>query len=95
MQKIRKGFLLIESMTALWLAVLIISTLTLTVFVQYQQLKQLETRVTAHKLIWERLRDDSAPTKTTFSNHTYQTIADKNSVKVIGDAGKTYQVTWR
>lgn len=95
MRKIRKGFLLIESLTALWLAALIISTLTLTVFVQYQRLQQLETRAAAHKLMLERLRDHSAPTTSIFNNHKYQTISDENSIKVIGDEGKTYQVTWQ
>ncbi|WP_125769246.1 hypothetical protein [Companilactobacillus furfuricola] len=95
MRKTHDGFLLIESLTSLWLAVLIISTLTLTVFVQYQHLQQLETQVTAHKLMWEQLRDHSAPTNITFNGHVYRTVTDDDSIRVIGDMGKNYQVKWQ
>lgn len=95
LRKTHDGFLLIESLTSLWLAALIIATLSLTVFIQYQHLQQLETKVTAHKLMWEQLRDHSAPTKITFNGHLYQTFRDDSSIKIIGDAGKNYQVKWQ
>lgn len=86
-----KAFILIESLTALAISMLIITTLTYCINEQFKLLDNWEQRVTAHKVIWLNLKSDHIPNPLIVKDKKYyfKKYDNKYQVKV---GSNVYQI---
>lgn len=77
-----KGFMLIESITALAISLLVVGTLTYCITSQFRILNQWEQRVNAHKMILLHLQQKQIPQTITIKNQKYHFQENINNYQV-------------
>ncbi|WP_119326560.1 hypothetical protein [Companilactobacillus musae] len=82
MRRRHEGFILIEAITSLTIALLVIFTLTLCVNEQFKLLNNWEQRVNAHKIVLLHLKNSQIPEKMTIKGQDYYFSQIKNKYQV-------------
>ncbi len=94
MKNFRDGFLLLESILSLTLALLMISTLTMTVSSGIKSLNQHEERVSAHKLMLLKIKHNEHPNMVMINGKQYRIQKQNQQISVETPKGQRYQIIW-